>query len=853
MGEGKADKLTPLVSDSAPMAHRAVAGRGGSTVWAGAVGPAARESAQMLDRWAGPKQGHEVTLEREARASLSRSTPLRPPPPDSRATETPSPASAPPPPSLLPPATAALLGLGCSWLRPSPRDAPPRHRLAAASAWRLPASRESATPAVSPAAGRWALRRWPSSREAKARARAAAVPRPAPAQRCAARLPPPFVPVPRVGAAPPQSQPASQVPPPPSVPARRPLSSLGSNPSSATACTVCVRRPLKGGIEGWQRPAAAAAHTPVLIMRHLVRNLEFLGQHKQVLLCSDEMASALTSVSNWLLLNSQLDLNSREEDVAMVSVTEFQDTEVYRFFCTLKIPLFHADTFSEQVISTLIEQLEQDVGILYLDRKFHTICKVNQKEKFVASDFSKIVAGINDRLLTCSRPGCSESFCTGINYGRHCNAHLLAKSNPIYSLPSLVKYWDEISYEEAYSILSDGDKAVKEKKLQSGDLVDILQLASEGTLCTTLLKETKLFVEEDNCENKLRSMLACFSLGVEKSVAKRYHDRKKAQADAAADKLLIEEVCNEASRQMKVSKDDESSQCFDHKDVASTALEASSSSSEADEVQVSVDKEVLKDENCKLLPSDIAHMPPLAEIKFILKIHKGGHCWNGDWNILDIRVQGNGSTLIINKTPITATKDGMVQDLTKFIKVLHPYYKLEGIKGPAYFDEFQSDALRHPDLDSEELDLFWMFMAYHMAFMPPLPRSNLIEKLFQICDDIRGDRQEGYEPLSNILCHGWMKINQYHPYSRVFFFIPIPAPYQGNFWDLLRFLRNFLNHALQYTKVDGVQVIEDIAVLDLMIAHDLGSHITRLLLDLLYGIENENRKRDETEENDEDI
>ncbi|WVZ78516.1 hypothetical protein U9M48_026215, partial [Paspalum notatum var. saurae] len=817
--------------------------------------------------------------------------------------------SPPPAASRLPSDRDTESCIGASASQPTPdghrRPARPRLLLAAPQ----PAGRAPSTPPgsrlrLAPArlprvrdprglTGRWALRRWPSSREAKARARSIAVPRPAPAQRCAARLPPPFVPVPRVGAAPPQSQPASQVPPPPSVPARRPLSSLGSNPSSATACTVCVRRPLKGGIEGWQRPAAAAAHTPVLIMRHLVRNLEFLGQHKQVLLCSDEMASALTSVSNWLLLNSQLDLNSRE-DVAMVSyledqlaqkllkhcrdnvvetlenkiallsyfeiikklvtgidlkpvdgcVTEFQDTEEYRFFCTLKIPLFHADTFSEEVISTLTEQLEQDVGILYLDRKFHTICK----------------AGINDRLLTCSRPGCSESFCTGINYRRHSNAHLLAKSNPIYSLPSLVKYWDEISYEEAYSILSDGDKAVKEKKLQSGDLVDILQFASEGTLCTTLLKETKLFVEEDNCENELRSMLACFSLGVEKSVAKRYHDRKKAQADAAADKLLIEEVCNEASRQMKVSKDDESSQCFDHKDVASTALEASTSSSQADEVQVSVDKEVLKDENCKLLPSDIAHMPPLADEDYFpdfvarkALIHKGGHCWNGDWNILDIRVQGNGSTLIINKTPITATKDGMVQDLTKFIKVLHPYYKLEGIKGPAYFDEFQSDALRHPDLDSEELDLFWMFMAYHMAFMPPLPRSNLIEKLFQICDDIRGDRQDGYEPLSNILCHGWMKINQYHPYSRVFFFIPIPAPYQGNFWDLLRFLRNFLNHALQYTKVDGVQVIEDIAVLDLMIAHDLGSHITRLLLDLLYGIENENRKRDETEENDEDI
>lgn len=179
------------------------------------------------------------------------------------------------------------------------------------------------------------------------------------------------------------------------------------------------------------------------------------------------------------------------------------------------------------------------------------------------------------------------------------------------------------------------------------------------------------------------------------------------------------------------------------------------------------------------------------------------HCWNGDWNILDIRVQGDGSTFVINKTLITATKDGIVADLQNFIVLLHPYYKIEGISGPLYFDEFHSDAMAAPDLDSPKFKRFTQFMADHMAFMPPLARSTLIERLFKLCDDIRKENGDyGYRPLLYTDGRDWTKIKESDVYKAVFYDnTDVPCPYDNSFWDLLRFLRNFSIHALDFTKV----------------------------------------------------
>uniref|UniRef100_K3XK30 Uncharacterized protein n=1 Tax=Setaria italica TaxID=4555 RepID=K3XK30_SETIT len=230
-------------------------------------------------------------------------------------------------------------------------------------------------------------------------------------------------------------------------------------------------------------------------------------------------------------------------------------------------------------------------------------------------------------------------------------------------------------------------------------------------------------------------------------------------------------------------------------------------------------------------------------LNYILKAHKAGHCWDGEWNILDIRVRGDGATLIIDKMPVNATKDGIVADLQKFIVLLRPYYKIEGIKGPAYFDEFHSDVMSLPELESEKFEIFQKFLADHMAFLPPASTSNLLERLFKLCDDIRRQNADfDYRPLQRLDCIGWTKIRDTMPYSKVFHYDQsLSHPYNDNYWDLLRFVRNFINRGLKYTQIDGVQSIEDPVILDIMVAYDLGKFITKLVLHVLYVFEKPKR------------
>jgi hypothetical protein len=187
-----------------------------------------------------------------------------------------------------------------------------------------------------------------------------------------------------------------------------------------------------------------------------------------------------------------------------------------------------------------------------------------------------------------------------------------------------------------------------------------------------------------------------------------------------------------------------------------------------------------------------------------LKVHKDGSCWNGDWGILDIRVHGDGVTFLIDKMPINATKDGVVADLQKFIKLLDPYYKLEGIKGPAYFDEFHGDVMSLPDPGSERFETFQKFLGDHMAFMPPLARSDLLESFFKLCDGIRTRNAElNYGPLHWLICHTRTDIRSSMLYGDVFRFgvDKLAIGYQNNYWDLLRFIKNSIGHALNHMKV----------------------------------------------------
>ncbi|CAO1942630.1 unnamed protein product [Urochloa humidicola] len=156
--------------------------------------------------------------------------------------------------------------------------------------------------------------------------------------------------------------------------------------------------------------------------------MEFMGQPTEVLVCNNKVASALTSLSNYLLLKNEFTLDSydakRETVVSylercisrraldrykennpatahnkaivldffyitkrlktgievnpVAGTTAFDASRELQFFNTLGVPLLHAPAFSEQVFPTLQEQLQHwQIAILYLNKEFNTICKYN--------------------------------------------------------------------------------------------------------------------------------------------------------------------------------------------------------------------------------------------------------------------------------------------------------------------------------------------------------------------------------------------------------------------------------------------------------------------------------------------
>lgn len=614
-----------------------------------------------------------------------------------------------------------------------------------------------------------------------------------------------------------------------------------------------------------------------------------MGGSTEVLVCNDRAASALTSLSNWLVLNNEANFDSREPKFTVARFMErlisgkilnwhknnvlptpenqriigeyfditkrlctgikvnpvagtakFEDSREYDLFRILGAPLLHAPAFNEQVFPSSQEQLEPgQIGILYLNGEFNTICKhngtvymlvedealhkknpsaswktmVDEKEIFVAGDFSYTRAHINQKVYKCSK--CLEEFCTEINYERHLEAHVptsKAALNRSWNKDAFAKYWDQISDEDAYSILSDGDQTVevfvsidislynlssfynfvvgltwkkkcfqkshgspvnsifkkwtlgpeflvtppevrdalkqlkhlmerKREKPSSDVLLGILKVGSEGTFFSTNLLEGGFsFVEAGKSQNTTRTMLTYFSLRVEEVLAKKWYTEKTVQANVVMEELLAE--CTDPSEEYFpnfVSRK-RLVRLFTlfNKDIV-TALTRTG-------------RKIAK----RLL-------------NYILKAHKAGHCWDGEWNILDIWVRGDGATLIIDKMPVNATKDGIVADLQKFIVLLRPYYKIEGIKGPTYFDEFHSDVMSLPELESEKFEIVQKFLADHMVFLPPASTSNLLERLFKLCDDIRRQNADfDYRPLQRLDCIGWTKIRNTMPYIKVF-------------------------------------------------------------------------------------
>ncbi|RLN04726.1 uncharacterized protein C2845_PM13G15230 [Panicum miliaceum] len=537
-------------------------------------------------------------------------------------------------------------------------------------------------------------------------------------------------------------------------------------------------------------------------MRYTVRQMVFLARPTKVLVCDKRVSSALASLSNFLILNNELSLDTHDPKYTVESHLErcisrraldplmqivahpgpeteitvkdyfgitkrlrtgikvnpvpgntakFEASTEFEFFRTLGVPLFHASAFDEQKMKAFT---------IYPSASWKTM--VNQKEIFARDDFSYITACINKKLYQCSR--CPKEFCVAINYGRHLETHVPAfKStlNHSWNTDMFAKYWDEISDEDSYSILSDGYQTVE---------------ISHGSPVESMMKNWVLSPEFLVAPPEVKG-------AVKQLRAKKWFADKMVQANVVVGLLSMEE--NDPSQGLEEKTIDENIEDYKHKDIASIP-ETSTGSHASDDVHtVPVNKEVPKDKTA-------GYCHPIYLIYLILMVHKDGSCWNGDWGILDIRVRGDGVTFLIDKMPINATKDGVVVDLQKFIKLLDPYYKLEGIKGPAYFDEFHGDVMSLPDLGSERFETFQKFLGDHMAFMPPLARSDLLE----------------------------------------------------------RFIKNSIGHALNHMKIAVVQSVEDPVILDLMLAHDLGKFITKLVLEVLYIFGK--TKRDETEENDED-
>ncbi|RCV17219.1 hypothetical protein SETIT_3G202200v2 [Setaria italica] len=231
-------------------------------------------------------------------------------------------------------------------------------------------------------------------------------------------------------------------------------------------------------------------------------------------------------------------------------------------------------------------------------------------------------------------------------------------------------------------------------------------------------------------------------------------------------------------------------------------------------------------------------------LRFILKVHKSGKCWNGEWTVGAIRVRAH-ECIIAKEAEVKASKQGIIADLQRFIEILAPYYSHEEVEGsPAFFHEFHVDAMAAPEPESENFALFQKYMRNHLALMGPLDRHDLYFGLFMVCDMLRDKDDRGYKPLYGKKDAPEWRSNakKFHPYHSVYYHDvseedknnPDYQPYWNNYWELLRFLRNYGRNAHNHTRIDGVQQVTEVAVFDLMLSEDFGMYITKLILFLMY-------------------
>uniref|UniRef100_I1R6Y5 Uncharacterized protein n=1 Tax=Oryza glaberrima TaxID=4538 RepID=I1R6Y5_ORYGL len=211
------------------------------------------------------------------------------------------------------------------------------------------------------------------------------------------------------------------------------------------------------------------------------------------------------------------------------------------------------------------------------------------------------------------------------------------------------------------------------------------------------------------------------------------------------------------------------------------------------------------------------------------------------WKAEHMKVRNDIKDFVITEVPNdTTSKEGMQADFRNFFEIIFPYYEHEEIDSasgekkkvlPCYFLQFQHNCMEVPEVhEREKLEKFQRLLGCHPAFMSPAALSTLICHLYRDCDSLRKPQDTVYEPLqvSETLLIEWRGVRHFGiPFSNVYwhFFVDV---YELGYWFLLKYLRNFIEHAHRYTKDQGT--VLDIVTTALMIGEYLSKFVPQLIL-----------------------
>lgn len=212
-------------------------------------------------------------------------------------------------------------------------------------------------------------------------------------------------------------------------------------------------------------------------------------------------------------------------------------------------------------------------------------------------------------------------------------------------------------------------------------------------------------------------------------------------------------------------------------------------------------------------------------LKYILKMHKSGQCWQGLFSALHIEVTSRDSLFRIVKIGrVAAYNDGIFADLKKYFDILLTEFTDDQGRYPLFFDEFLSDLLKCPGHDSVTFDAFRRTIVVHFAIMPPQSWTDLITKL----RDLIPFNHQALKDFIGWLPHDrkWMT-----PFKEIYEYKceQGTTSYSPMYAYLLKFARNFPSHGLKHIRnLPGYQTA-DIELVAVMLADHLGRNLIDLM------------------------